>query len=155
VREAVGAVRQLRSEYNLPPSARPEAVLVPGGPDATRVRQLLEHEAPLVGALARANVRVEAQPPAGAAAHAVLAGGTSAVLPLAGLIDVEKECRRLQAELANLDKQLGALRGRLANENFVARAKPEVVEAERQKEREWSSRLEQLAARIRQLDGGA
>jgi len=83
----------------------------------------------------------------------ILAGGHEVVVPLAGVIDVEKECRRLQDELAGLEKQLGGLRQRLANESFLSRAKPEVVEAERVKEREWSMRQEQLAGRVRALCG--
>ena len=93
-------------------------------------------------------------PPAEASAHAVLSDGTQVVLSLAGAVDVERECARLKAELASLEKQLEALRGRLRNENFLARAKPDVVEAERQKEVEWSSRRELLADKVRSLCGG-
>jgi valyl-tRNA synthetase len=75
------------------------------------------------------------------------------VLPLAGIIDVEKECARLKGELESLEKQLTGLRQRLQNENFVARAKPEVVEAERRKEQEWTARREQLAAKVASLCG--
>jgi valyl-tRNA synthetase len=57
------------------------------------------------------------------AAHQVLADGSEVIVPLAGTIDVAKECARLQQELAGLEKQLGGLRQRLANENFVSRAK--------------------------------
>ena len=70
------------------------------------------------------------------------------------MIDVEKECARLKGEVENLDKQLTGLRGRLANENFVSRAKPEVVEGERARERDWTARREQLAAKITSLCGG-
>ena len=40
------------------------------------------------------------------------------------------------------------------NENFIARAKPEVVDAERRKEAEWSARREQLSAKVASLCGG-
>jgi valyl-tRNA synthetase len=69
-------------------------------------------------------------------------------------VDVERECARLKSELASLEKQLESLRGRLKNENFLARAKPDVVEAERRKETEWSSRRELLADKVRSLCGG-
>ncbi|MFP5356074.1 MAG: hypothetical protein ACLGIK_13155, partial [Gemmatimonadota bacterium] len=91
--------------------------------------------------------------PAGAAAHQVLSDGTEIILPLAGAIDLEKECARLKGELEALEKQLAGLRARLQNENFVARAKPEVVEAERRKEQEWTTRREQLAAKVESLCG--
>ena len=153
VREAVAAIRQIRSDYAIPPGKTVDALLVPGGNGAGGARRALDEQAALVGFLSRSAVRVGA--PAGheAAAQVILAGGHEVVVPLAGVIDVEKECRRLQGELAGLEKQLGGLRQRLANESFLSRAKPEVVEAERVKEREWSMRQEQLAGRVRALCG--
>jgi valyl-tRNA synthetase len=76
------------------------------------------------------------------------------VLPLADVIDVEKECSRFRTELQSLDKQLTALRQRLANENFVSRAKPEIVDAERKKEVEWTARHLQLSEKVVALCGG-
>ncbi len=75
-------------------------------------------------------------------------------LPLAGVIDVDRECERLRGELAALDKQLAALRGRLANEAFLTRAKPEVIEAEQRKEGEWNGRRALLATKLETLCGG-
>ena len=83
----------------------------------------------------------------------MLSDGTELILPLAGMIDITKECARLKGELETLDKQLVGLRGRLANEQFVARAKPDVVEAERAKERDWTARRAQLAAKAASLCG--
>jgi valyl-tRNA synthetase len=97
-----------------------------------------------VGSLARAKVRVETTNPGGAAAQVLLSGGVELVVPLAGMIDLEKEKQRLDTEIAQLDKQLTALDARLSNEGFVSKAKPQVVEAERAKAAEWRGRLEQL-----------
>jgi valyl-tRNA synthetase len=108
----------------------------------------------MIGRLARAEVTVSSSPPAESAAHAVTSDGTQVVLSLAGVVDLERECSRLKTDLASLDKQLDALRGRLGNENFLSRAKPDVVEAERQKESEWSSRRNLLADKVRSLCGG-
>jgi valyl-tRNA synthetase len=89
--------------------------------------------------------------PSGAAAHVVLRGGGEVVLPLGGLVDVAKERERVGTELAQLQKQLAALEGRLANAGFVSKAPPPVVEAERAKAAEWRARAEQLAAKIAAL----
>ena len=151
VREAVSALRQLRGEYNINPGKVLATAIVP----APNARAAFAAEASLIGRLAKATVSLaDAAPTGEAAAHQLLADGTEIILPFAGTIDVAKECTRLQQELAGLDKQLGALRQRLANESFISRAKPEVVEAERQKEREWSARHEQLAAKVKTLCGG-
>jgi valyl-tRNA synthetase len=148
--EAVSAIRQLRGDYSIPPGRTLAAVLVP----SDRARAILAGEVELIARLSRSTVTLADASPAGAAAHAVLSDRTQVVLPLAGVIDVEKECTRLRTELQGLDQQLASLRARLANENFVSRAKPEVVEGERRKESEWSARRELLAAKVGALCGG-
>jgi valyl-tRNA synthetase len=66
---------------------------------------------------------------------------------------VQKECAKLAAELAGLEKQLAALEGRLANPGFVDRAPANVVAAERTKRDEWATRRDQLRTRIAGLCG--
>jgi valyl-tRNA synthetase len=150
-RDAVSALRQLRGEYNVAPGKQLAAIIVP----APNARPVFAAEAALIGRLTKCTVSLADAAPSGeAAAHQVLADGSEVILPLAGSIDVAKECARLQQELAGLEKQLGGLRQRLANDNFVSRAKQEIVEAERQKERDWTVRREQLAAKVKTLCGG-
>jgi valyl-tRNA synthetase len=148
--EVVNAIRRLRADYSIPPGKSVSCTIVPSAGS----KAVLTEEAALEGRLARAEISLATTPPAESAAHAVLSDGTQVVLSLAGVVDVERECSRLRTELASLEKQLDALRGRLRNENFLARAKPDVVEAERQKEGEWSSRRELLADKVRSLCGG-
>ena len=150
VRDAVSALRQIRGEYNITPGKQLNAVIVP----TANARAVFEQDTVLIGRLTKCTVTLATAAPTGeAAAHAVLTDGSEVILPLAGTIDVGKECARLQQELGALEKQLTGLRQRLANDNFVSRAKPEIVEAERLKEREWSARSEQLAAKVKTLCG--
>jgi valyl-tRNA synthetase len=154
VRDAVGAVRRIRAEYAVPPTTSIRATLIPTRGAATAVARAFDDTATaIVERLARASLTIAESPPAGAAAHAVLAGGTSLVIPLAGLVDVEKECARLRGELASLEKQLQALEGRLANEKFVSKAPADVVEGERRKQSEWSARRQQLREKVQSLCG--
>ncbi|MHB1224332.1 MAG: valine--tRNA ligase, partial [Gemmatimonadaceae bacterium] len=149
VRDAVTALRQIRSDYNLPPSRIVDAVIVADGADGSTY----DGERALVGRLARARVSLAAAAPAGAAAHALLTGGASVVVPLAGLVDLDRECAKLRTELAQLEKQLGALESRLANEGFLARAPQDIVAAERQKALDWTARRDQLREKVRALCG--
>jgi len=66
-------------------------------------------------------------------AMAAIVAGVEVYLPLRGLIDVEKEKARLEKELANLVGEEKRLGGKLANEGFVKKAPPAVVEKEREK----------------------
>ena len=150
VRAAVSAIRQVRADYNVAPGKLVEAVLVS---DDAATRAVFETEAALAGRLTRSTLSVSLARPGGAAATAVIAGGAEVVVPLAGIVDLAKEREKLSKELTELEKQLGALRGRLSNEGFVSRAPAHVVDAERQKEAEWGRRRDQLATTLAQMGG--
>lgn len=149
VREAIDAVRGLRSEYGVQPGTPIKAFASRGGASAEAFDALMA-SAVLLQRLARCEVSSDA-PPAGAAAHAVLASKLELSLPLAGMVDLGKERARLSGEIESLSKQLDALRGRLSNEKFTAKAPPAVVEAERAKEREWSERVAQMTQKLAEL----
>ncbi|MBX3175283.1 MAG: valine--tRNA ligase [Gemmatimonadaceae bacterium] len=147
VREAIDAIRTLRAEYGVQPGAPIRAFAAD-----TPATAPLRDAAALIQRLARCELTLGATPE-GAAAHAVLPSGIELSLPLEGMVDLAKERARLGTELAGLTKQLDALRGRLSNEKFTAKAPPAVVEAERAKEREWALRAEQLAQKVKELGG--
>ena len=150
VRDLTTALRQIRTEYKVPPTQPLDAAVVPS---SARARKVISEEGALLRRLTACAVTVTDRAPGGVAAHAVLDGGTEIVVPLTGVIDVERECTRLRSELAQLEKQLAGLTQRLQNESFVARAPANVVEAERRKEMEWSARRDQLAAKVAALCG--
>ena len=145
-REAVQAMNKIRSEYNVPLGSRITAVINPTGVSFEAAMA----QAFITGSLARADVSVRAQSPAALSATQV---GTLVTVhvPLAGMIDIEKEKARLEAEIAQLETPLNALLGRLSNEKFIAKAPPAVIEGERAKAAEWQARLEQLRHKREQL----
>jgi valyl-tRNA synthetase len=147
VRGAIEAIRGLRSEYAVQPGTPIRAFVAKGAGSAVLVAN-----SALVQRLARCEI-IAGEAPKGAAAHALLPDGLELVLPLEGMVDVAKERTRLQGELEGLTKQLDALRGRLANEKFTAKAPAAVVDAERAKEREWSARADQLRGKVAELRG--
>jgi len=157
VREAVAGIRQARAEYDVPPGKTVDATLAGATP---RARELFAQEAAAIGQMARARVENDhgaagaaTDTAVGAAVHSLLSDGSQLTVPLAGVVDLEKECARLGGELERLEAQLAGLAARLANEKFVTRAKPEVVEAERRKHEEWTVRREQLRGRVKALCG--
>jgi len=94
-----------------------------------------------------------ATPALAGAAHSVLSDGSEVIVPLAGLVDLAKECGKLRGELEQLETQLKTLSKRLQNEGFTSRAPASVVAAERTKEEEWIKRREQLAEKVKALCG--
>jgi valyl-tRNA synthetase len=149
VREAVSAVRQIRSDYGIPPGKSMDVIV------QSRVNGALfiEHGS-LIGRLTRAAVKVGGQSAGAGAAHFVLADGSEIIVPLGGLVDLTRECGKLRAELEQLEIQLDALSKRLRNEGFTSRAPANVVEAERKKEQEWIKRRELLTEKVKALCGG-
>ncbi len=147
VRLSVTALRQIRSEYNVPPGQPVDATLVAPAERVAEFSQL----ASIAGTMSRSRMTLSANVPAGAAAQALLRDGFELIVPLAGMVDLDKERRRLQTEAEQLFTQLQALDGRLANEKFTAKAPPALVEAERAKAEEWRARHAQLLERITRL----
>jgi len=148
VRECVDALRAMRAEHAVPPGRVVHAVLV-----TSAAPDLYQQEAALIGQLARATLTVGGRVD-GPATHALLPDTSDLVLSLGGLVDIEQERRKLGVELTQLEKQLSALRGRLASESFTARAPANIVEAERTKERDWTSRVGALRVKIHSLGAG-
>ena len=81
----------------------------------------------------------------------VVVNDSALFLPLADLIDVEAERRRLGQERDQLQKRLQRSQGMLANEQFLARAPAAVVERERNNLAELQASLELLGARLDDL----
>ncbi|MGI9106538.1 MAG: class I tRNA ligase family protein, partial [Pyrinomonadaceae bacterium] len=130
--ELVSRVRNIRSEMNIKPG---EAVqLLISAPDEN-LRGVFEASAGHIARLVRASdieIAEKLDVPR-AAARAVLAGGAEVAVPLEGLIDFAQERERLSKEQEKLRQEAERLQGQLANENFVARAPAEKVEALRQR----------------------
>ena len=70
---------------------------------------------------------------------------------LSGLVDVDEEIAKLEKDLAYQQKFLAGVRGKLANERFVANAPAAVIENERKKEADSLSKIESLESQIKAL----
>jgi len=128
--DLVAAVRNLRAEMNLPPAKMVPVVVRANAQQCERIRAHRD----LLGPLARVEswtISPEATRP-GVAAAAVVQG-MEVWLPLAGLVDLDAERMRLAREADRILGELESTRRKLMNQDFLAKAKKEVVERERQK----------------------
>jgi valyl-tRNA synthetase len=150
-REAVLAVRQIRGDNAVPPGKMIEVLIRPSAAGDTR--SLFDSESATIGRLTRAEVKLVDAAPSGAAAHAVLSGGAEVIVPLAGLIDVDKECARLRGEVAELGNQIASREGRLNNAKYVERAPAQVVANDRAILEEMKGKRDQLVDKVRSLCG--
>ena len=144
----VGEVRAVRAEMNVPPSALAPVLLRDARPE-TLARAAAWSEA--IRRMARASEigALEGAMPKGSA-QAVVDEAT-VVIPLAGLIDLEAERKRLEKDRAKALAEAEKVSRKLENADFVARAKAEVVEENRERlvgfERE-AARLQAAIERI-------
>ncbi len=74
------------------------------------------------------------------------------ILPLDNLIDLEAEAARQRKLLADIDRQLAAIRNKLGNESFLSRAPAAVVEQQRAKEAELVAQRELVVALLAKLE---
>lgn len=77
--------------------------------------------------------------------------GAEIFLPLADLLNVEEELARLDKELVKWQKELDMVGKKLSNERFIANAKPEVVEKEKEKQADYQAKYDATVARIEEM----
>ena len=147
IMDAIGAVRTRRSEMNVPPSKKAHLTV------ATLEREIFEAGVPFLKRLAYASdVTVTGMTDAGADGEENAKGMVTVIthaarisMPMAELVDMEKEKARLEKQLGKDKAELDKLNTKLQNPGFVNKAPANVVEAERE-------RAEKLAAVIAKLE---
>jgi valyl-tRNA synthetase len=147
--DVVRAIRNIRAEKKVEPAKLIEAYVAADGARAT-----IEAGAPYIETLARVRplhvVADVAQAPREQVATAVLEGVT-AVVPLAGLFDLDAERVRLQKQIDDASAEAGRIEAKLANEQFRAKAPPQVVATEQERLAAARARLEGLRASLAEL----
>ena len=124
----IGDVRGVRSEMNVAPSVKAPVLLKDAKPETlARGERWIE----AISRMARASEFGALQGEMPKAAAQLVLDEATVVIPLGGLIDFDVERTRLQKERAKVEKDAEGTRRKLENADFVARAKPEVVEENR------------------------
>ncbi|MCB1605609.1 MAG: valine--tRNA ligase [Xanthomonadales bacterium] len=148
----LSGIRKIRGEMNLSPG-KPLDLLLTGGGSVDRER--IEHYTDAFALLARiqshAWLESGVEPPASAMA---LVGELKLLVPLAGLIDVDAELKRLDKEIGKVAADLAKAEAKLANPKFVGGAPEAVINQERQRVSEFGARKAELEAQRGKLAAG-
>jgi len=150
----ISAVRTARSEMNVPAAAELVAYLNLDGAGMARARRHDEQMRRLAR-LKEMRPVPEKSADIGKMLQVVVDGGT-VFLDLAGTVDLEKERARLAKEAAGIEGELEKIARKLENPQFTAKAKPEVVEEQRERQAEMQTALGRVRAamdRIRKSSG--
>ncbi|AQS41234.1 MAG: Valyl-tRNA ligase [Candidatus Tokpelaia hoelldobleri] len=148
--ELVSGIRSLRVEMNVPAGA--QAPLVVFDADALTKERIARHEL-VIKRLARLEIITFAADAPAMSAQVVL-GAATFCLPLGDLIDLDAEKARLNKELSKIALEISKIGNKLDNDKFVANAKPEVVEAERERFAECMLLKEKTEKALARLSAG-
>ena len=148
----ISETRSLRAEMRVPPATRLPLVLRDGALESAR-RLEMHREAILRMARLESATVLDGTPPKGAVQFVI--EEATAMLPLAGAIDIEGERARLRGELRDVEVRINRIDAKLANEKFTTLAPDHVVEAERERRVEAERRRGKLAEALARLDEAA
>ena len=147
VMEAIKAVRARRAEINVPPSRKSHLIIVTG-----KAKAFTEGEKFICKLAYASGIQVTDQLPGSTDGMvSVITDNARMFMPMAELVDLEKERARMEKELANAKKQLDGQNAKLANENFVSRAPEHVVNLEREKKAKLEALIENLEDSLKKL----
>ncbi|MCL2421803.1 MAG: valine--tRNA ligase, partial [Defluviitaleaceae bacterium] len=150
IQDAVRAVRNIRTEMQVPPAKKVKIVTVCEGDEAAGCfSQSRTFFAFLAGA-EEVEVRRDAAGIPETAVSIVTAGAVL-YLPLDTLIDFEKERARLDKERKKLEQEIARVDGKLSNEGFVKKAPPELIAAEEEKREKFRAMLEKVEEQAKGL----
>jgi valyl-tRNA synthetase len=147
VQSVIRVIRDIRSQYNVAPSKMLNASA--SASEATAA--VLRANADLVRTLAgieQLTVGTDIERTTDAAA----AIAEDIQLYVHGVVDRQAERQRLEKQKQQLANGIGPLRAKLSNANFIARARPEVVEQSRQRLAELTEQLAAVEAHLKQLN---
>ncbi len=150
IKDAVRAIRTVRTDMNVPPSKKAAVYVVSEKED---IRKIFEDSRVFFATLGYASeVKVQADK-TGIDDDAVSAVIHNAVIyiPFAELVDVEKELERLNKEKTRLEGEIKRGEGMLSNPNFVNKAPEAKVNAEKEKLAKYKETYAQVCERIDSL----
>ncbi len=144
---AVTSIRSVRAAMNVPPSAIVALRVAPEGQGALTAFQ------PQLMRLARVEAPVFAAAPAEGAGPGAMAvaQGVEMFMPLAGVIDLAAEANRLRKERQKAEGQAKQAEAKLGNADFIARAREEIVEENRERLAEAKAEMARLDAALARI----
>ena len=144
---AIGEIRSVRSEMNVPAGAQVPLVVV--GAAAATQKRLSETDAVLKRLARLADISEADAVPEGAV-QTVLGEATFA-LPLADVIDVDAEKARLTKDIGKVEGEIKKISGKLGNQGFLDKAPEAVIEENKARLAEEEARRDKLQSALARL----
>ncbi|NDL68200.1 valine--tRNA ligase [Anaerotalea alkaliphila] len=150
LKEAVRSVRNVRADMQVPPSRKAKVHVVSEDAD---IRRIFREGTVFFASLASASEVEIQEDRTGIDEDAVstMIPQAAIYMPLAELVDMEKEVARLEKEAGKLRQEVERVSKKLANQGFTSKAPAQVIQEEKDKQAKYEQVLEQVSARLEQL----
>ena len=147
IKNITTGIRSLRAEYKIESAKKVNVTISAGDKE-----KLLSENAEIIKVLARLEnltIAEKAKRPDGSVGF--VESGVEVFIGLSGLVDFDKEKKRLQEEITMTEKYLSGLKGKLSNKEFVKNAPKEIVEKEQAKMSEAEEKIAKLKSQFESI----
>ena len=145
----ITGIRNVRGEMDLPFSRELDVTIQS---EKEAIRRTIEENSDLVKRLARvARLGVEQPGKRPSSAATTIIEGATVIVPLEGVIDVEKESKRLQKAIDKVNAELQPVVKKLGNEGFLNKAPRDVVDKVKAKQALLNEKLGKLQATLEKI----
>lgn len=149
LREIIQEARTIRSEIGVPPQIEIELWLKPF--DSNNLNILKENEKEITNLAKAKKLVVDNNITKPAYSASSLIEDVEIFIPLTGLIDMDKEKKRLKANWLKLKKEIVILERNLSNRHFLEKAPPEIVQKEKEKREVLLYQSGRLKKRLKEI----
>ena len=144
----VSEVRSVRSEMNVPAGAKIPLILVGASPET--LARAARHNDTILRLARLETITNAVAAPKGSAQ--VVVGETTVCLPLAGVIDMAAEKKRIAKEVDKVGLEIKKVTDRLGNPQFMGKAPAEVVDELRERQTDWEVKSARLKAALQRIE---
>lgn len=150
IQKMISAIRNIRAEFNLNPNDEIDLLIKARNKETANALNDNEWIFRKLQPMGSFEVSADLEKPETSASAVI--EGTELFVPLEGLIDLDKERKRIQKEIDRLEGFLKSIEGKLNNEGFVNNAPEDVVQKERDKKEDTETNLKKLRDILEELD---
>ena len=143
----VSEIRSVRTEMSVPAGAKIPLVIV--GADADLKARVIRNDETIKRLARLDDISFAKAAPKQAAL--IVTGETTAALPLAGIIDMGAERKRLEKAIESANSDLGKMDAKLSNPSFMERAKEEAIEEAKERKAELEAEIKRFTAALKRL----
>nr|WP_312215005.1 valine--tRNA ligase [Clostridioides sp.] len=149
IMSGIRSIRNVRSEMNVPPSKKAKVIIVPNDGSKEAFELGKNYFMTLASASTVEIIGEKSQIPEDAVS--IVNDGGEIFIPLAELVDFEKEIERLSKEKGNIEKEIKRVNGKLSNQGFLSKAPQSLVDEEKSKKEKFEEMLKSVEDRLNNL----